>query len=400
MDTFGSAVELLRARRPERPILGLRPHAAERAARWFLQRFPGNVVYALKANDSPLIVAALMAAGVRRFDVASMSEIEQVGALPGTELYLMNPVKSRHAIARGYREFGIRAFALDSESELDKIVEETGRADDLTLFVRVACTNVHSLIPLEGKFGVSDQAAPALLRRARARAARLGVTFHVGSQAMDAGSFADALAKVARLIAAAGVRVDAIDVGGGFPSRYPGVEPRPLETYFAEIARSIDALGLGGCELLAEPGRALVAEAGSLIVRVEARRHARLYINDGAFGALYDAAHSNFVYPARLVRTDGGPVGELEPFSFYGPTCDSVDFMPGPFLLPGCVREGDHIEIGQLGAYGRVLAGTFNGFGRYEEVVLRDAPMLTMYGEPAPAAVPLRAGEQAQPARP
>lgn len=385
MDTFGSAVELIGSRRPERPILGLRPHAAKLAARWFLERFPGGVVYALKANDSPVIVEALLAGGVRRFDVASLSEIEQAGSLAGSELYLMNPIKSRETIARGYFEFGIRNFAFDTEAELDKILQETEHADDLSLFVRVACTNVHSLIPLEGKFGVSEAAAPALMILARAAATRLGVTFHVGSQAMAPASYADALKKVRRVIRRAGVKVDAIDVGGGFPSRYPGVEPPPLTAYFSEIERALDRLGIEGCELIAEPGRALVAEAESVIVRVEARRGNRLYINDGAFGTLYDAAHSNFIYPARVVRAEAGPFEPIESFAFYGPTCDSVDFMPGPFLLPGCVGEGDYIEIGQLGAYGRVLAGRFNGFGAYEEVLLADAPLLTMYSEPAPA---------------
>ena len=193
MDVFTSAAELLRDRRPERPVVALRPHAARRAANWFLANFPGRVLYAAKANDTPKIIEALVEAGIRSFDVASLVEIERVAPIPDAELYFMNPVKSRGAIVRAYREFGVRSFAFDSDEELDKIVEETGGAHDLDLFLRVACPNTHSLIPLEGKFGVSREEAPQLLLRARQIAHRLGITFHVGSQAVVPAAFGEAL---------------------------------------------------------------------------------------------------------------------------------------------------------------------------------------------------------------
>src|SRR3989337_2945660 len=139
MDVFTSAAELLRNRHPERPVLALRPHAASRAANWFLGNFPGRVLYAAKANDSPAIIEALVEAGILSFDVASLTEIERLAVVPGAELFFMNPVKSRGAIVRAYRDFAVRSFAFDSEEELDKIVEETGRAKDLHLFLRVAC---------------------------------------------------------------------------------------------------------------------------------------------------------------------------------------------------------------------------------------------------------------------
>ena len=381
MDVFTSAAELLRHHRPERPVLALRPHAAVRAARWFLDNFPGRVLYAAKANDAPPIVEALARAGIRAFDVASMVEIDRLAAVPGAELYFMNPVKSRVAIARAYHDRGVKSFAFDSDDELDKIMEETGQARDLTLFLRVACPNTHSLIPLEGKFGVSSTDAPALLLRARQLAQRLGITFHVGSQAVVPAAFGDALRQVGQLIVASGVLVDAIDIGGGFPSRYPHSNPPDLASFMAEVVKAADELAVRhSCELLCEPGRALVAEAESVIVRVDARRDHALYINDGAFGTLFDAAYSSFRFPARLI---GAPARKREAeaeFSLYGPTCDSSDYMPGPFVLPESVTEGDYLEIGQIGAYGRVLANRFNGFGEYEEVVLEDAPLLSMYG--------------------
>jgi ornithine decarboxylase len=380
MDVFTSAAEFLRHRRPERPVVALRPHAARRAANWFLANFPGRVLYAAKANDTPKIIEALVEAGIRSFDVASLVEIERVAPIRDAELYFMNPVKSRGAIVRAYREFGVRSFAFDSDEELDKIVAETGGANDLALFLRVACPNTHSLIPLEGKFGVSSEEAPALLLRARQIAQRLGITFHVGSQAVVPAAFGEALQQIGQLIVASGVMVDAVDIGGGFPSRYPHSDPPDLASFMEEIVRAADELAVKhSCELLCEPGRALVAEAESVIVRVDARRGNALYVNDGAFGTLFDAAYSGFRFPARLIAGSRRRTKPVADFALYGPTCDSSDFLPGPFVLPACAREGDYIEIGQIGAYGRVLGNRFNGFGEYDEVILTDEPMLSMY---------------------
>jgi ornithine decarboxylase len=392
MDVFTSAAELLRNHRPERPVLCLRPHAAARAARWFLANFPGQVPYAAKANDASPIIEALAEAGISKFDVASSVEIARMAAVPNAELYFMNPVKSRGSIRTAFEEFGVRSFAFDSEDELDKILEETGGARDLALYLRIACPNTHSLIPLEGKFGVPMAEAPALLLRARQVAKRLGITFHVGSQAVVPAAFGEALRQVGQLIVTSGVLVDAIDIGGGFPSRYPHSDPPELSAYTEEIAKAWDELAVkDSCELLCEPGRALVAEAESVIVRVDARRGHALYVNDGAFGTLFDAAYSGFRFPARLIGATGGK-GEAE-FSLYGPTCDSSDYLQGPFMLPPSVKEGDYIEIGQIGAYGRVLANRFNGFGEYDEVVLTDEPMLSMYidtEQPVAATVSLK----------
>jgi ornithine decarboxylase len=392
MDVFTSAAEFLRQRRPDRPVLALRPHAAHRAASWFIDNFPGRVLYAAKANDARPIIDALVDAGIRAFDVASLVEIERLATVPGAELFFMNPIKSRGAIAEAYRDFGIRCFAFDSDEELDKIVTETGGAKDLTLYLRVACPNTHSLIPLEGKFGASSGEAAALLLRGRQIAERLGLTFHVGSQAVVPAAFGEAIRQIGQLIVASGVLVDAVDIGGGFPSRYPHSDPPELTSFMDEVAQASSELAVKhSCELLCEPGRALVAEAESVIVRVDARRGNALYVNDGAFGTLFDAAYSGFRFPARLVATSRRRAKPVTEFALYGPTCDSSDFLPGPFVLPDCVREGDYIEIGQIGAYGRVLANRFNGFGEYDEVMLRDEPMLSMYGEiEQPAAVTLK----------
>ena len=158
--------------------------------------------------------------------------------------------------------------------------------------------------------------------------------------------------------------------------------PAPLSEFMTAIRRGVDRLPVGSrYRLMCEPGRALVAEAESLIVRVDARRGNDLFINDGSYGMLFDAAHLGFVFPMRIVSREVSDPHVLSPFQFWGPTCDSIDCMKGPFLLPESVREGDYIEIGNTGAYCRAIAGHFNGYGHYEEVILQDEPMFAMYGE-------------------
>src|SRR5262245_48333656 len=380
MHRFPSASALIGAQKPDRPVIGLRPQAAGRAARWFLDNFPGDVAYAYKANSSVFLLGALYGAGIRHFDVASIPEIEDAATIPGAQLHFMHPVKSRVAIRRAFAEFGVRSFALDSEDELKKIQEETGGCRDLILWVRVSVSARNSKIPLERKFGTSGAKAARLLVKARQAAKELGITFHVGSQAATPQVFTTALAEVGKLIARAGVVLDRLDVGGGFPSAYDDNPQAPMSAFVQAIVDGVEKLPIGErCRLMCEPGRALVAEAESLIVRVDARRGNELVINDGSYGTLFDAAHMGFNFPVGLV---GGPsvsdVG-LEPFAFWGPTCDTIDYMPGPFHLPATIDEGDYVEIGNTGAYGRAIAGRFNGYGAFEEAILLDQPMLSMY---------------------
>ncbi|MCB1548511.1 MAG: type III PLP-dependent enzyme [Hyphomicrobiaceae bacterium] len=382
MDKHRSAAALIRSRKPNHPVIGLRPHAAYRAARWFLDNFPGEVAYAYKANDSSFLLGALYGAGIRHFDVASMAEVEAASHIKGAHLHFMNPVKPRHAIRRAYFEFGVRTFALDCEQELRKILEETDHAKDLALCVRIAPPAGNAVMPLSGKYGVSGAEAAELLRTTRQVADELGVTFHVGSQTTAPDAYVRALEMVHRLIVEAGVVVDIVDVGGGFPSRYLDSEPAPLKAFTDTIAQAVERMAIGEhCRIFCEPGRALAAEAESLIVKVDARRGNELFINDGAYGVLFDSAVFGVAPPARQVGTEQTGGGKLEAFSLWGPTCDSFDRMKGPFLLPASIAEGDYIEFGNVGAYGRVLASRFNGFGNYEEVVLLDEPMTSLYAE-------------------
>ncbi len=397
MRGFHSASALIGATQPDIPVIGVRPHAAARAARWFIEHFPGDVAYAYKANSSVFLLGSLYGAGIRHFDVASLPEVEDAATIPGAHLHFMHPVKSRNAIRRAYAEFGVRSFALDSEDELKKIMEETDGSRDLTLWVRVSVAAKNSKIPLERKFGASGAKAARLLVKARQAAKELGITFHVGSQTETPDAYVAALGEVGRLIVKAGIVLDRLDVGGGFPSVYSGKVPAQLSAYIRAIADGVERLPVGDrCRLMCEPGRALVSEAESLIVRVNARRGTELYINDGSYGRLFDAAHLGFAYPTRLVSR---PVAIHEghaDFAFWGPTCDTIDSMKGPFSLPERIKEGDYIEIGNTGAYCRAIGGGFNGYGAFEEAILLDEPMMTMYPHWADEAVETAEVQQAQ----
>ncbi|HEY7005605.1 MAG TPA: type III PLP-dependent enzyme [Sphingomicrobium sp.] len=375
--------------RPVQPVTLLRPHAARRAARFFVEKFPGRSLYAVKANPSPDLLHILWDSGVTHYDVASIGEVRLVHeTLPKAILCFMHPVKAEEAIAEAYFDHGVRTFSLDTLEELDKIVRATSKdgvaATDLNLLVRIRVSSEHAKLSLASKFGAEATDVKQLLIATRQAADALGICFHVGSQAMTAAAFAEAMARVRTAIVDAAVTVDIVDVGGGFPSSYPGMEPPPLETYFSVIHQSFESLPISySAELWCEPGRALCAEYASVLVRVEKRRGDELYINDGAYGALFDAAHIGWRYPVRLVRDQESHVRPMQ-FSFYGPTCDDLDRMAGPFELPGDVGVGDFIEIGMLGAYGCAMRTQFNGFGVTESVIVEDEPMASLYGAAAP----------------
>ena len=395
MGNYHAPLDLVRARSVERPVALVRPGVVAVAAQWFQANFKGDVFYAVKANPSPWVIETLWANGVRSFDVASIPEIELVRSVaPEARLAYMHPVKSRVAIRRAYHEFGVRTFALDTHEELSKILEETGGARDLNLIVRMAVATEGAQYALGGKFGVSSEDAPSLLLAARRATEELmGVSFHVGSQCMNPYAYKAAMAQVSRALKVAGVFADVVDVGGGFPSVYPGMQPPELSLYMDAIHSAFEEMLVHETpELWCEPGRALVAESSSILTKVELRKGRSLYLNEGSYGSMFDATHSRWPFPVRLIR-DADAADGVEAYSFFGPTCDSIDHMPGPFFLPGDVAEGDYIEIGMLGAYGVAMTTRFNGFGDVETAVVDDAPMASLYGlapdelEAAPAAV-------------
>lgn len=385
MHIYPDALAVVRDLRPDEPVILNRPHAARRAARFFVEKFPGKVLYAVKANPAPDLIQVLWDSGVTHYDVASITEVRLVrGILPDAVLCFMHPVKTAGAIREAYFEHGVRTFSLDTFEELEKIIDActdaaTGEAPrDLRLCVRLRVSSEYSELSLASKFGCDLIEAPQLLQQARQHCDWLGVCFHVGSQAMTPFAFVQALDRTRAAIAEASVVIDMIDVGGGFPSSYPGLEPPPMEDYFAIIAKHFESLPIAyNAELWCEPGRALSAEYSSMIVQVNKRRGEELYINDGAYGALYDAAHVAWRFPVRALEDD--LIEEDEDFAFYGPTCDDADYMKGPFKLPADIQAGDYIEIGMLGAYGAAMKTGFNGYGNAVAVTVQDEPMMSLF---------------------
>ena len=385
MVDYPSALDLVRKSSPERPVALVRREPVRVAAKWFQAHFKGDIFYAIKANPSDWVIETLMKAGINSFDVASLNEVERVRRLaPQARLAFMHPVKSRQAIAAAYSDFGVRTFSLDTYYELEKILAATGGAKDLNLIVRLATSGEGSNLPLTNKFGAQPHEAPALLLAARqATSGMMGVSFHVGSQCMRPTSYAAAMQATSRALVRAGVFADIVDIGGGFPSIYPGMVPPALNEYMDVIDRAFNDMKVHeATELWAEPGRALVAESTSVLTRVELRKGDALYLNDGSYGTLFDATHAKWPFPVKLHRASGedGDDSHLRPFHFYGPTCDSIDHMPGPFWLPADVDEGDYVEIGMLGAYGVTMATRFNGFGEVDTVFLDDGPMASLFG--------------------
>ncbi|MEJ7934927.1 type III PLP-dependent enzyme [Sphingobium sp. AN558] len=386
MHKHPSALGVATALKPAAPVTLIRPQAAARAARFFAEKFPGRSLYAVKANPSPDLLVTLWESGITHYDVASIAEVRLVArTLPDAKLCFMHPVKAEEAIFEAYHSHGVRTFSLDTIDELEKIMRATNDATDLELCVRLRVSSEHSELSLASKFGAELGETRDLLMATRQAADALGICFHVGSQAMSPVAYTNAIERVRAAIVDAAVTVDIIDVGGGFPSLYPGMEPPELEHYFTAIHRGFESLPVSySSELWCEPGRALSAEYSSVVVRVERRRGKELYITDGAYGALFDAAHLGWRFPVALLREEDS-AADLEGFSFYGPTCDDMDHMVGPFMLPDDVKVGDYIEIGMLGAYGAAMRTGFNGFTSDAVIEVEDEPMASLYAEPVPA---------------
>lgn len=374
--------DLIATERPEEPMHCLRPAVVTASTQEFVGAFPGDVMYAVKCNPEPTILRAVRAGGVNHFDCASIAEVRLVRQMfADAVIHFMHPVKARGAIREAWARHHVRDFVLDTQDELAKLLEEI-RATGLTgkpgLIIRLALPKGDAVLDLSGKFGAAPDDAVALLRAARPHASLLGLSFHVGSQCLDPLAWRRALSLAGKVMHAAGVTIDVLDVGGGFPVSYPDVDPPPLGAFIAEIEGSVERLGLPDLCLWAEPGRALVAGGASVVVQVQQRRGDALYVNDGVFGSLADAGALGFRYPARLIRPESAsPSEQTVAFSLFGPTCDSADRMRGPFLLPADTVEGDWIEIGQLGSYGACLRTAFNGFDRARLVEVRDPPLLT-----------------------
>jgi len=383
MQKFKTVDELVNQLKPEQPIYCIRKKSIQSASTYFRNKFPGKVLYAVKTNPHPEVLKTIVESGIENFDVASIREIKDIRAInPNAKCSFMHTVKSRESIKEAYFRYNVKAFSLDTKDELIKIIETTNQAKDLELFVRVAVSNEHAEIDLSKKFGASISEATGLLRLTKQYAKKIGLSFHVGSQCMHPISYTKGIIDIGNIIIKTKIVPDYINIGGGFPAIYPDLVPQSLDNYFEEIKKGLVNLKLEKLpEILCEPGRALVAESGSTIVRVNLRKKQKLYINDGTYGTLFDAGTPNIVYPSRLIKNGKIISKKLTAFDFYGPTCDSMDYMKGPFLLPNNIKENDYIELGQLGAYGLTFRTQFNGFYSDEIYEVEDEPIMTLYGK-------------------
>ena len=383
MKKFKSVEDLINQLKPEKPVYCIRKNSVTRASKFFQNNFPGEILYAVKTNPHPEIIKTLVESGIDQFDIASIEEIKQVRKFTSSaKCSYMHTVKSPESIKRAYFQFGIKTFSLDTKEELIKIINNTNNAKDLELFVRVAVSNEHAEIDLSKKFGALNSEALGLLRLAKQHAKKVGLSFHVGSQCMHPISYAKGISEIGNIIKKTKIIPDYINVGGGFPTIYPDLIPHNLMEYFGEIKKGLENLKLDRSpKIICEPGRALVAESGSTIVRVNLRRKQKLYINDGTYGTLFDAGTPNIVYPSKMIKETSNKIisKKITAFNFFGPTCDSMDYMKGPFLLPNNIKENDYIELGQLGAYGLTFRTKFNGFYSDEIYEVEDNPIMTMY---------------------
>ena len=383
MQKFKSVDELVSQLKPEKPIYCIRKKSIQLASTYFRNKFPGKILYAVKTNPHPEVLKTIVESGIENFDVASIQEIKDIRAIdPNAKCSYMHTVKSRESIRDAYFNHNIKTFSLDTKDELIKIIESTNHASDLELFIRIAVSNEHAEIDLSKKFGALASEASGLLRLTKQYAKKTGLSFHVGSQCMHPISYVKGISEVGNIIKKTKIIPDYINIGGGFPAIYPDLVPQSLDNYFEEIKKGLENLKLEKLpELICEPGRAIVAESGSTIVRINLRKKQKLYINDGTYGTLFDAGTPNIVYPSRIIKSGKIISKKLTAFDFYGPTCDSMDYMKGPFLLPNNIKENDYIELGQLGAYGLTFRTQFNGFYSNEIYEVEDEPIMTMYGK-------------------
>ena len=385
MQKFKSVEELVSQLRPDKPVYCIRKNSILSASKFFQKKFPGKILYAVKTNPNPEVIKTLIKSGIDQFDIASIEEIKAVRKFSQTaKCSYMHTVKSRENISEAYFKYGIKTFALDTKDELIKIIESTGKAEDLELFVRVSVSNEHAEIDLSKKFGALSSEATGLLRLVKQHSKKIGLSFHVGSQCMHPISYAKGITEIGNIIKKTKIIPDYINVGGGFPTIYPDLIPQSLNNYFDEIKKSLVNLKIDNLpKIICEPGRALVAESGSTIVRVNLRKKQKLYINDGTYGTLFDAGTPNIVFPSKMIKDSSNKIisKKFTAFDFYGPTCDSMDYMKGPFLLPNNIKENDYIELGQLGSYGLTFRTQFNGFYSDEIYEVEDSPIMSLYNK-------------------
>ncbi len=357
--------EFLRIERPLNPVMFFAPTVLQATARRFIDGFPGFVTYAVKSNPEEMVIQNLVAAGIRGFDVASPAEIELIRRLaPSADLHYNNPVRARHEIAYAV-QMGVKSYSVDSRSELQKLIEIVP-AEGTEISVRFKLPVAGAAYNFGAKFGATVELATELLATVADAGFVASLTFHPGTQCTDPMAWDAYLRAAAEICRNAGVKAHRLNVGGGFPSHRLHTELPQLDAIFALIRRVADEAFEGTPPaLVCEPGRAMVAESFSLAACVKGLRDdEHVFLNDGTYGCLDELPITGIIDRINVVSPEGERrEGDARARVIFGPTCDSVDRLPGEVDLPSDLAEGDYLVFSGMGAYSTATNTQFNGFG-------------------------------------
>ena len=356
--------EFLRTQQPVNPVMFFAPAVLQATARRFIDGFPGLVTYAVKSNPDEMVIQNLVAAGIQGFDVASPVEIEMIARLaPTAAMHYHNPVRARHEIEYAV-SMGVKSYSVDSRSELQKLIEIVPQGAEISVRFKLPVSG--AAYNFGAKFGATVELAAELLKVVADNGFVPSLTFHPGTQCTDPMAWDAYLRAAAEICRIAGVKARRLNTGGGFPShRLNGVMPE-LEAIFALIERVADEAFEGSPPaLVCEPGRGMVAEAFSLAAMVKGLRDdEHVFLNDGTYGNLDELPITGIIDRIAVVSPEGQRrKGAPRPRVIFGPTCDSVDRLPGEVALPGDIAEGDYVVMSGMGAYSTATNTRFNGFG-------------------------------------
>jgi ornithine decarboxylase len=362
-----------------RPFLAFDLETVSNRYRHLVGCLPGvDCYYALKCNSEPEVLKMLASLG-SRFEIASAGELEllsPVGVDPADVVY-SNPVKPPEHIASTFKA-GVWRYAFDSIGELEKLAEH---APGSAVYVRLRVDDSTSIFPLSRKFGAPPSEARELLVAAREFGLRpYGVTFHVGSQCTEPSAWRKAITVVGRLLrklADQGVRLEMLNMSGGFPARY--ADPVPS---MGQIAGTIEPalrtlLPYVPRHVAVEPGRFIAAESAVLVAGVIGREVRAgenwLYLDVGAYNGLIETQQTGnrWRFPLWSSCADHATAPH-ELFTVTGPTCDSSDTTFVGVPLPATINVGDSVYVGSAGAYTLGYASSFNGFAPPSTIYVGD----------------------------
>lgn len=357
--------EMIRNAQPENPVLFFAPSVVQANARRFIDGFPGMVTYAVKSNPGEEMIENLAAAGVRGYDCASGFEIDLIRRLaPDAAIHYHNPVRSRAEIAYAV-EKGVKSWSVDLRSELQKLIDMVP-ANGCEISVRFKLPVAGAAYNFGAKFGATAEMAVDLLKVVAAAGFVPSITFHPGTQCTDPQAWAAYIREAAVIARNAGVTIARLNVGGGFPShRLEAVQPQ-LEAIFQTIDQvATEAFGADRPLLVCEPGRAMCGDAFTLAARVKSIRDGlHVFLNDGVYGTLTELPQIGIIDRIQVISPEGDlRRGKAQDRIVFGPTCDSVDRLPGEIPLPGDMQEGDYLIWHGMGSYSVVTNSRFNGFG-------------------------------------